>query len=167
MDDRSATVHLCASSFGDCFVQGYFCLFVFVFSFNFSLLKRTDLFVGYYEQRHKINNLFKNCRLESNIWQNNEYSDLCDKFQCGGNDGSISAMIEMENEKMNSFRKRCKKGVETVWNSFRRSISFIDLFTDIRLLYLVSVLDEPIIPFIIVLSVSLVCPYIVSYSWGV
>ena len=126
-----------------------------------------DLFIKYFQNKQEIDDLFQDCSLETNIWQNSEYSEMCDKYRSHHGDLSIFAMIQGEQKKMNSFTKRCKKGVQTIWNSFRRSMSFLDLFTDIRLLYLVSIADPPIIPFIIVLSVSLVCPYIVSYSCGV
>ena len=149
-----------------------------VFSLLFYLLKtrdpttdknkRSDLLVKYFQQRHEIDDLFKDCRLETNIWDKSEYSDLCDKFRNGYKDSSISAMIATEEKKMNSFMARSKKGIQTIWNSFRRSMSFLDLFTDIRLLYLISTSDHDIkTSYIIVLSVSLVCPYIVSYSCGV
>ena len=126
-----------------------------------------NLFIKYFQQRHEIDELFKDCSLETNIWNNNEYNDLFDKFGLNRNNLSISAMIEIQEKKMNSFMKRCKKGIQTIWNSFRRSMSVLDLFTDIRLLYLMSIADDPILSFIIILSVSLVCPYIVSYSCGV
>ena len=129
-----------------------------------------DLFIKYFQQRHEIEELFQDCSLETNIWDNSSYSDLCSKYRSDHGDYSIIAMIHREHKKMNSFTKRCKKGIQTVWNSFRRSMSFLDLFTDIRLLYLVSIAignDPQMLIFVIVLSVSLVCPYIVSYSCGI
>ena len=127
----------------------------------------SDIFIKYWKQRHKINELFKDCRLETNIWQSKQYIDIVNKFKYGHKGLSINSMIADEKKRMNSFTKRCKKGVETIWNSFRRSISLIDLITDLRLLYLVSIANNPILSFVMVLSVSLVCPYIVSYSCGV
>ena len=119
-------------------------------------------------QRDKVNELLEYCRLETNIWESNTYySRLETELSVDNNDLSILQMIANEERKMNSFVKRFKKGIATIWNSFRRSISFIDLFTDLRLLYLVSIGESPIISFIIILSVSLVCPYIVSYSCGI
>ena len=51
------------------------------------------------------------------------------------------------------------------WNSFRRTISFSDLFTDGYLLYLVS--NMQMMLFSILLSISIICPYVVSYSCGI
>ena len=114
--------------------------------------------------REQAYDLFKDYHLETNTWQSKEYNN---RFNYGRTDLSISAMIANEEKKTNSFRPRCKKGPQTIWNSCRRTVSFVDLFTDVRLLYLASRDDSPIIPFIIVLAVSLVSPHIVLYSCGV
>ena len=131
--------------------------------------EKSNLLIKYCQQRKDIDDSFKHFHLETNFWQISKYSELYNKFNFGSNsDLSIDSMIANQEKKMNSLSRRSKKAVATAWNSFRRSMSFFDLFTDLRLLYLVSTSSgDPIISFIIVLSVSLVCPYFVSYSCGV
>ena len=64
-----------------------------------------------------------------------------------------------------SLTKRSKHVIVTIWTLFRRTISFFDIFTDAYLLYLVS--RARLMLFTVVLSISIVCPYIISYSCGV
>ena len=64
-----------------------------------------------------------------------------------------------------SFKSKGKKIGMSLWNSFRRTTAFADFFTDIRLLYLVS--NAGLLPLTVILSLSIICPYIISYSCGV
>ena len=64
-----------------------------------------------------------------------------------------------------SIKEKGKKIFMSIWNSFRRTTAFVDFFTDARLLYLVS--NANLLGFTVVLSLSIICPYIVSYSCGV
>ena len=59
-----------------------------------------------------------------------------------------------------------KKIVETIWNAFRRAVSVSDIFTDIRLLYLSSQ-SANLLGITVVLAISIICPYIISYSCGI
>ena len=128
---------------------------------------KKDLYIQYYGRHKEINNLLSNCRLESNFWDDSsELNDICNPNLID-TEFAIEKMIAKENDKLNSWKKRLKKIVQTIWNSLRRSISFVDLITDLRLLYLVSTSNDPLLYFVIILSVSVVCPYIVSYSCGV
>ena len=67
--------------------------------------------------------------------------------------------------KKTSLLKKSKYTIETGWAAFRRSVSFVDLFSDLYLLYLAS--TNKILPFSVALFLSILCPYIVSYSCGV
>ena len=64
-----------------------------------------------------------------------------------------------------SLSKRSKNSLMAMWIGFRRTVSFVDLFTDAYLLYLVSRIK--MMSLTIVLSISIVCPYIVSYSCAI
>ena len=66
---------------------------------------------------------------------------------------------------LESLKSKGKTIGMSLWNSFRRTTAFVDFFTDIRLLYLVS--NAQLLPLTVVLSLSIICPYIVSYSCGV
>ena len=130
-------------------------------------MRKKDLYIEYYGRRKEINNTLSNCRLSSNFWDDgSELNDICSPNMID-REFDIEKMIAQETAKLNSWKNRLKKIVQSMWNSLRRSLSFVDLFTDLRLLYLVSTSNNPILDFVIILSVSVVCPYIVSYSCGV
>ena len=61
--------------------------------------------------------------------------------------------------------KRVKKTGENVWLGFQRTTAFLDIFTDINLLILAS--EGGVLPLTIGLFVSLICPYVLSYSCGI
>ena len=61
--------------------------------------------------------------------------------------------------------KRIKKGGENLWAGFQRTTSLLDIFTDINLLILAS--KGGVLPLTIGLFVSLICPYVLSYSCGI
>ena len=75
------------------------------------------------------------------------------------------------NKEKASLSKKGKNVLEGSWAAFQRIISFSDLFTDGYLLYLVSDYTTDEIPellsFGVVLCISILAPYIVSYSCGV
>ena len=78
---------------------------------------------------------------------------------------SLQSKMKQNYFNENTFAKRSKKVLETIWNAFRRTISLFDLLTDARLLYLVS--RAQALLFSVILSVSIISPYIVSYSCGI
>ena len=80
-------------------------------------------------------------------------------------------------KKTSNRLKRCKKSIEMSWKVFRRTLSFVDLFTDARLLFLISDdsienesnnnnLNLSIQILTVSLFLSVVAPYILSYSCG-
>ena len=64
------------------------------------------------------------------------------------------------------MNEKVKKVAETIWNAFRRTVSVSDIFTDIRLLYLSSQ-SANLLGVTVVLAISIICPYIISYSCGI
>ena len=78
---------------------------------------------------------------------------------------SLEKLMLLSNAKYNSFAKKSKKTIEIIWNAFRRSISLLDIITDIRLLYFAS--KANLLALTVIISLSLICPYIVSYSCGI
>ena len=83
---------------------------------------------------------------------------------------SLNTLINMKNYSMFgdekvSLTKQSKDIIVTIWTLFRKTISFFDVFTDAYLLYLVS--RAKLMLFTVILSVSIACPYIISYSCGV
>ena len=75
---------------------------------------------------------------------------------------SLAERMENANKKEESIKKQSKEIFESLWNAFRRGVSFFDLFADIRLLYLSSSGGK--VSLTIFLSLSIICPYIISYS---
>ena len=91
------------------------------------------------------------------------------RIKGGGNDANMLSEILQPNTKHKKERK-WKKYVIYSFNLWSRLSSLIDFFTDLVLLYKVMNVSKPntkIMPLAISLFVSIVSPYILSYSSGV
>ena len=67
-------------------------------------------------------------------------------------------------------RSKWKKYVTYTFNLWFRLLSLVDIVTDLILLYKVMSVDDPdkkIMPLAVALFVSIISPYILSYSSGV
>ena len=93
-------------------------------------------------------------------------SNIFDTMFAIANQGS-----KYRHKKSMSLSKRGKNIAEAIWNAFRRIASSFDIYTDCYLLYLVHLYTNPsqseLLPFGVILCISIICPYIASYSCGI
>ena len=87
-------------------------------------------------------------------------------------DNSTATTDKTENKKKKKkgWKEKWKKRLMYTFNVFLRSLSLTDFVTDIILLYKVTsngTNDKKILPISIILFLSIVSPYIISYSSGV
>ena len=132
-------------------------------------INKSDILTDYAINARLVEESFAQCSLE-NSFQSVDL--LFDKHSCSKS-APISDLYSRYS-KNNKFSKRFKKLVQAIWNAFRRSISFIDLFTDCRLLYLIGTSNisdsdskDSILAFVALSMICIACPYIVSYSCGI